>query len=135
MDAAAPSAPPRPPAVPFSSLFRFADAYDGFLFALILTGSRTKTLPVAIAEYGGEDIHYWSLSAAGVTVAFVWANYAVAVIGITVMVVVIFSIDGDAVSVEVQIFNLSPIVDAFRVTAPEAPTWLTTSSSEVLVSC
>ncbi len=38
---------------------------------------------------------------------------------------------GDAVSVDVQIFNLSPIVDAFRVTAPQAPAWLTTSSSEV----
>ena len=38
---------------------------------------------------------------------------------------------GDAVSVELQIFNLSPIVDAFRVTAPQAPPWLTASSSEV----
>ena len=33
-------------------------------FALVLTGPRTKTLPVAIAEYGAEDITYWSLSAA-----------------------------------------------------------------------
>jgi len=32
--------------------------------ALVLTGPDTKTLPVAIAEYGGEDINYWSLSAA-----------------------------------------------------------------------
>lgn len=39
-------------------------AYNEFLFALVLTGSSTKTLPVAIAEYGGEDITYWSLSAA-----------------------------------------------------------------------
>ena len=31
---------------------------------LVLTGPDTKTLPVAIAEYGGEDINYWSLSAA-----------------------------------------------------------------------
>lgn len=38
---------------------------------------------------------------------------------------------GGAVSIEVQIFNLSAIVDAFRVTAPQAPAWLTTSSSEV----
>ncbi|MEZ5858911.1 MAG: hypothetical protein R3D28_07920 [Geminicoccaceae bacterium] len=30
----------------------------------MLTGSSTKTLPVAIAEYGAEDINYWSLSAA-----------------------------------------------------------------------
>ena len=40
-------------------------AYNEFLFALVLTGADTKTLPVAIAEYGGEDINYWSLSAAG----------------------------------------------------------------------
>ena len=32
--------------------------------ALILSGSGTKTLPVAIAEYGGEDVAYWSISAA-----------------------------------------------------------------------
>ena len=30
----------------------------------MLTGPDTKTLPVAIAEYGGEDINYWTLSAA-----------------------------------------------------------------------
>ena len=40
-------------------------AYNEFLFALILTGLRTKTLPVAIAEFGGEDINYWPISAAG----------------------------------------------------------------------
>jgi multiple sugar transport system permease protein len=39
-------------------------AYNEFLFALVLTGPGTKPLPVAIAEYGGEDINYWSLSAA-----------------------------------------------------------------------
>ena len=38
---------------------------------------------------------------------------------------------GDEVSVEVQIFNLSPIVDAFRVTAPDAPAWLAPSAPEV----
>ena len=30
----------------------------------MLTGLDTRTLPVAIAEYGGEDINYWTLSAA-----------------------------------------------------------------------
>jgi len=30
----------------------------------VLTGLDTRTLPVAIAEYGGEDINYWTLSAA-----------------------------------------------------------------------
>jgi multiple sugar transport system permease protein len=47
-----------------TSLFGILIAYNEFLFALVLTGPNTKTLPVAIAEYGGEDINYWSLSAA-----------------------------------------------------------------------
>jgi multiple sugar transport system permease protein len=47
-----------------TSLFSLLLAYNEFLLALVLTGPRTKTLPVAIAEYGGEDITYWSLSAA-----------------------------------------------------------------------
>ncbi len=47
-----------------TALFSLLLAYNEFLFALVLTGPRTKTLPVAIAEYGGEDINYWSLSAA-----------------------------------------------------------------------
>ena len=38
---------------------------------------------------------------------------------------------GDEVGVDVQIFNLSPIVDAFRVMAPSAPDWLVASSPEV----
>ncbi len=47
-----------------TALFSLLLAYNEFLFALVLTGPDTKTLPVAIAEYGGEDINYWSLSAA-----------------------------------------------------------------------
>jgi multiple sugar transport system permease protein len=47
-----------------TSLFSLLLAYNEFLFALVLTGPNTKTLPVAIAEYGAEDINYWSLSAA-----------------------------------------------------------------------
>jgi multiple sugar transport system permease protein len=47
-----------------TSLFSLLLAYNEFLLALVLTGPNTKTLPVAIAEYGGEDINYWSLSAA-----------------------------------------------------------------------
>jgi multiple sugar transport system permease protein len=47
-----------------TSLFSLLLAYNEFLFALVLTGPSTKTLPVAIAEYGAEDITYWSLSAA-----------------------------------------------------------------------
>ena len=38
---------------------------------------------------------------------------------------------GDEVSVDVQIYNLSPIVDAYRVTAPDAPAWLTVGAAEV----
>ena len=53
------------PGLVVTSLFSLLLAYNEFLFALVLTGSRTKTLPVAIAEFGGEDISYWSLSAAG----------------------------------------------------------------------
>jgi multiple sugar transport system permease protein len=53
------------PGLAVTALFSALLAYNEFLFALILTGSRTKTLPVAIAEYGGEDISYWPLSAAG----------------------------------------------------------------------
>jgi multiple sugar transport system permease protein len=47
-----------------TSLFSLLLAYNEFLFALVLTGPNSKTLPVAIAEYGAEDINYWSLSAA-----------------------------------------------------------------------
>ena len=47
-----------------TSLFSLLLAYNEFLFALVLTGASTKTLTVAVAEYGAEDIHYWSLSAA-----------------------------------------------------------------------
>ncbi len=47
-----------------AALFSLLFAYNEFLFALVLTGPHTKTLPVAIAEYGGEDVNYWSLAAA-----------------------------------------------------------------------
>ena len=47
-----------------TALFSLLLAYNEFLFALVLTGPKTKTLPVAIAAYGGEDLNYWSLSAA-----------------------------------------------------------------------
>lgn len=47
-----------------AAVFSFLLGFNEFLFALILSGADTKTLPVAIAEYGGEDVAYWSLSAA-----------------------------------------------------------------------
>ena len=52
------------PGLLVTALFSFLLGYNEFLFALILSGSGTKTLPVAVAEYGGEDVAYWSLSAA-----------------------------------------------------------------------
>jgi multiple sugar transport system permease protein len=53
------------PGLVVTTLFSLLLAYNEFLFALILTGTRTKPLPVAIASYGAEDITYWSISAAG----------------------------------------------------------------------
>src|SRR5664279_5649795 len=38
---------------------------------------------------------------------------------------------GDDVGIDVQIYNLSPIVDAFRMTIADAPNWLTASATEV----
>jgi multiple sugar transport system permease protein len=52
------------PGLLVAAVFSFLLGFNEFLFALILSGAETKTLPVAIAEYGGEDVAYWSLSAA-----------------------------------------------------------------------
>lgn len=53
------------PGMTVAALFSLLLSYNEFLFSLVLTGTRTKTLPVAIASFGGEDISAWSLSAAG----------------------------------------------------------------------
>jgi multiple sugar transport system permease protein len=53
------------PGMTVAALFSLLLSYNEFLFALVLTGTQTKTLPVAIAAFGGEDISSWSLSAAG----------------------------------------------------------------------
>jgi multiple sugar transport system permease protein len=55
------------PGMATTAIFSFLLAYNDYLFALVLTGSGAKTLPVAIGEYGAENILYWSVSAAGVT--------------------------------------------------------------------
>lgn len=53
------------PGLVVTVLFSLLLAYNEFLFPLILTGTQAKPLPVAISEYGAENIEYWSLSAAG----------------------------------------------------------------------
>ncbi len=53
------------PGISVAALFSLNLSYNEFLFALVLTGTKTKTLPVAIASFGGEDVSDWSLSAAG----------------------------------------------------------------------
>lgn len=55
------------PGMATTAIFSFLLAYNDYLFALVLTGTRAKTLPVAIGEYGAENILYWSISAAGVS--------------------------------------------------------------------
>ncbi|MDI6029499.1 carbohydrate ABC transporter permease [Corticibacterium sp. UT-5YL-CI-8] len=52
------------PGIAVTSIFSIILAYNEFLLALILTGERTRTLPVAIASFGGEDITEWSRAAA-----------------------------------------------------------------------
>ncbi len=53
------------PGVAVAALFSLLLSYNEFLLAHLLTGNRTKTLPVVIASFGGEDISGWSLAAAG----------------------------------------------------------------------
>ena len=53
------------PGLTVAALFSLLLSYNEFLFALVLTGIKTKTLPVAITSFGGEDVSDWSISAAG----------------------------------------------------------------------
>lgn len=53
------------PGVITTGLFTFLLAYNEFLMPLILTATRAETMPVAIAQFGAEDIRFWSVSAAG----------------------------------------------------------------------
>jgi multiple sugar transport system permease protein len=57
------------PGVVATIIFSFLVTYNDLIFALILTGTRAKTIPVAISKYGQELVQYWSYSAAGVTAA------------------------------------------------------------------
>lgn len=54
------------PGLATASIFTFLLSYNEYLFALILTQKKAMTLPVAIGQYGAEDLSYWTLSAAGV---------------------------------------------------------------------
>ncbi len=53
------------PGIITAGLFTFLLAYNEFLMPLILTATNAETMPVAISQYGAEDIRFWSLSAAG----------------------------------------------------------------------
>ncbi len=49
------------PGLTVAALFSLLLSYNEFLFALALTGIKIKTLPVAIAAFGGEDVSDWSI--------------------------------------------------------------------------
>lgn len=50
--------------------------------------------------------------AGGVTVAFIWANYAAGVMGITVLVIVVFSLDGDSVPEDLAVRTVATLLAA-----------------------
>ncbi len=52
-------------------IFSFLVTYNDLVFALVLTGTEAKTVPVAVSKYGQELVQYWSFSAASVTTAIV----------------------------------------------------------------
>ena len=53
------------PGIVTAGLFTFLLAYNEFLLPLLLSATRSETMPVAISQYGNDDIRFWSLSAAG----------------------------------------------------------------------
>ena len=55
--------------------------------------------------------------AAGLAIAFIWANYAVAVTGVTVMVVVVFSLDGDSVAQDLVVRLAATLLAAVMAVA------------------
>lgn len=54
------------PGIGTASIFTVLLSYNEYLFAQVLTGKRTMTLPVAIGKYAGEELVYWCQNAAGV---------------------------------------------------------------------
>ncbi len=53
------------PGIITTGLFTFLLAYNEFLIPLTLTATEASTMPVAISQFGADDIKYWSMSAAG----------------------------------------------------------------------
>lgn len=54
------------PGIGTASIFTCLLSYNEYLFAQVLTGKHTMTLPVAIGKYAGEELVYWCQNAAGV---------------------------------------------------------------------
>ena len=55
--------------------------------------------------------------AGGVAVAFIWANYAAGVAGITVLVIVVFSLDGDSVPEDLGVRTVATLLAAVLAVA------------------
>ena len=53
------------PGIIKTGLFTFLLAYNEFLIPLTLTATNAATMPVAISQFGADDIKYWSMTAAG----------------------------------------------------------------------
>ncbi len=53
------------PGIVTASIFSMLLAYNEFLIPLTLTATNAVTMPVAISQFGAEDLRYWSISAAG----------------------------------------------------------------------
>jgi multiple sugar transport system permease protein len=53
------------PGVVTASIFSLLLAYNEYLIPLTLTATNAVPMPVAIAQFGAEDLRYWSISAAG----------------------------------------------------------------------
>lgn len=62
-----------------------------------IAGVLTTAVVVDVLDVGDVEIALLTGVAAAVTVAFIWANYAIAVVGITFVVVGLFTFDGDPV--------------------------------------
>jgi multiple sugar transport system permease protein len=48
-----------------AGLFTLLLAYNEFLMPVVLTATEATTLPVAISQFGTENLRYWTISAAG----------------------------------------------------------------------